>query len=214
MTPSLAPLLALSQWLSPAFPTGAFAYSHGLEQAVADGAVHDAATLERWLDGVLRFGAGRQDAVLLLRALAPGADHAALDALARALAPSAERLAETLDQGTAFARTVARVTGRPLRPRALPVALGEAAAPLGLPAEMVAGLYLQAFAGNLVAIATRHVPLGQSAGQAVLARLRTAIAALARDLAADPAPDLGTAALAVDLASLRHETAAVRLFRT
>ena len=30
-------LLRLLAWLSPAFPTGAYAYSHGLEQAVEDG---------------------------------------------------------------------------------------------------------------------------------------------------------------------------------
>ena len=29
--------LSLIQWLSPAFPTGGFAYSHGLEQAMTDG---------------------------------------------------------------------------------------------------------------------------------------------------------------------------------
>jgi urease accessory protein len=210
----LDPLLTLSQWLSPAFPTGGFAYSHGLEQVVADGVVHDAASAERWLAGVLRHGAGRQDAVLLLRALAPGADHAALDALARALAPSAERVTETLEQGAALARTVAHVTGRPLVPRALPVALGEAAAPLGLQGSVVVALFLQAFAGNLVTIAIRHVPLGQSEGQAVLGRLGPVIAALAGDLARDPAPELAGAALAADLAAMRHETSPVRLFRT
>ena len=30
-----AALLTLVQWLSPAFPTGAFAYSHGLEAVIS-----------------------------------------------------------------------------------------------------------------------------------------------------------------------------------
>ncbi|MFU8836629.1 MAG: urease accessory protein UreF, partial [Roseovarius sp.] len=144
---SRAALLSLVQWLSPAFPTGAFAFSHGLEQVIADGAVTDAPSLEQWLRAVLEHGAGWQDAVLLAQALRAGADMNALDALARALQPSAERLAESCDQGAALARTVAAMTGRALPARLLPVALGEAAAPLRLPPGDVIALYLHGFAG-------------------------------------------------------------------
>ena len=77
--------LLLAQLLSPAFPTGAFAYSQGLEWAMDSGAVQDAATLAEWLADVLDHGSGWSDAVLLSLALRPGADHAALDDLARAL---------------------------------------------------------------------------------------------------------------------------------
>ena len=42
-------LLSLIQWLSPAFPTGGYAYSHGLEQAVVDGSLTDAPSLRHWL---------------------------------------------------------------------------------------------------------------------------------------------------------------------
>ncbi|MFL5054704.1 MAG: urease accessory protein UreF, partial [Microvirga sp.] len=37
--------LALMVWLSPAFPVGAFAYSHGLEWAHEAGDLTDAASL-------------------------------------------------------------------------------------------------------------------------------------------------------------------------
>ncbi|MCW1933011.1 urease accessory protein UreF [Pararhodobacter zhoushanensis] len=207
-------LLTLMQWLSPAFPTGAFAYSHGLERVVADGTIHDAATLEDWLTGILLYGAGWQDAVLLAQALRPGTDLDALDALARALAPSAERLRETLDQGTALARTVAGITGRSLPPRALPIALGEAAQALSLPPATVIALFLQGFAGNLTTIAVRHVPLGQTAGQTVLANLAPVLGSLAASAATATLDDLGGAALAADLAAFEHETQDVRIFRT
>lgn len=207
-------LLALVQWLSPAFPTGGFAYSHGLETVIADGDMRRASALYDWLKDVLVFGAGRQDAILLVAGLRPGADHDALDALARALQPGAERLRETLDQGTAFARTVAALTGRPLPARCLPVAVAEAAGPLGLDPADVAGLYLHGFAANLASVAMRFMPLGQEAGQGVLARLHPVIADLAA-LAADSTPeDLGGAALGADLASMRHETLETRIFRT
>ncbi|WP_372610772.1 urease accessory protein UreF [Aquicoccus sp.] len=204
--------LTLIQWLSPAFPTGAFAYSHGLEHEIATGIVHDAASLESWLTNILRFGAGWQDAVLLARALRD--DREALDDLARALAPCAERLQEGLEQGAALARTVAGITGRTLSPRMLPVALGEAAAALDLPEGDVIALYLQGFAGNLVTIAIRHVPLGQTEGQAVLHHLAPLIHCLANRAAMAPLGALGTCALAGDLAALCHETQEVRIFRT
>ena len=52
-------LLTLVQWLSPSYPIGAFAYSHGLEWAVDAQQVTDRETLQAWLETVLRHGAGR-----------------------------------------------------------------------------------------------------------------------------------------------------------
>lgn len=205
-------LLSLTQWLSPAFPTGGFAYSHGLELAIAAHDVRDATTLAAWLATVLTHGAGRNDACLLRAALDPLADHAALDDLARALCGTAERLTETLDQGTAFARTVAAITGRDLAPRALPVAVGEAAQALHLPPEMVVGLYLHAMVSALATGAIRFIPLGQTEGQAVIARLAPTIAAIAAlPLTLD---DLGSAAIGAEIAAMRHETMDIRIFRT
>ncbi|MFE3835961.1 urease accessory protein UreF [Pseudogemmobacter sonorensis] len=206
--------LTLIQWLSPAFPTGAFVYSHGLEQAIADGAVRDAADFRDWLAGVIEFGAGWQDSVLLALSLRDGADHAALADLALALSPSQERLRETAEQGAAFARTVSALTGREILPAPLPVAIGRAAQALALPAFEVIALALHAFASNLVTIATRAVPLGQTEGQGVLAALHPLIAGLAERAAQAGEEDLGNAALCADLQAMRHETLETRLFRT
>src|SRR5665213_2938070 len=91
--------LPLFLWLSPAFPVGAFAYSHGLEWAVEAGDVVDAATLAEWLSDLAAFGAPRMDAVLfaLAHRAAVAADWRELNevnALAVALAGSAERRLE------------------------------------------------------------------------------------------------------------------------
>ncbi|GAW36578.1 urease accessory protein UreF [Roseovarius sp. A-2] len=204
--------LSLIQWLSPAFPTGAFAYSHGLEREIATGVVTDATSLAAWLRNILHYGAGWQDAVILGHALEGEAD--ALDDLARALVPCAERLQEGLDQGVAFARTVTGITGRTLPPRMLPVAVAEAAAPLDLAKPDIIALYLQGFVGNLVTIAIRHLPLGQTEGQSVLLHLTPLIHDLAHRAACAPLDTLGTCALAGDLAALQHEVMDVRIFRT
>jgi hypothetical protein len=66
----MASHLPLLVWLSPSFPVGAFAYSHGLEWAQEAGDVTDAATLQAWLDDLLAFGAARNDAVLFAEAYA------------------------------------------------------------------------------------------------------------------------------------------------
>lgn len=206
-------LLTLVQWLSPAFPTGAFAYSHGLEWAAAEDGLCDRDKVGAWITDVLRFGAGRTDAILLAHAL-KGEDPDRLTDLARALAPSAERLRETDEQGAAFAATVAALTGRPLPPRPLPVAIGEAAAPLGLPVADVVALALHGFAANLVSAAVRFVPLGQTEGQRILAALHPLIADLAATAAVAPLEAIFTAAFRADLAAMRHETLNVRIFKT
>lgn len=206
--------LTLVQWLSPAFPTGAFAYSHGLEQVIADGCVHDADSLRDWLADIVQFGTGWQDAVLMAQALKEGADPDALDALCAALQPCAERLREAREQGAAFAHTLGSMTGRSIPPRTLPIAVACAARPLGLPASDVIALYLQGFVSNLVTMGVKHIPLGQSAGQTVLADLLPVIMAVATHAEAAEPDAFANSCLAADLAAMRHETKETRLYRT
>ncbi|MEM1066222.1 MAG: urease accessory UreF family protein [Pseudomonadota bacterium] len=206
-------LLKLTQWLSPAFPVGGFAYSHGLEAAVSAGDVTDAGTLKRWLSDVLWLGAGRADAVLLM-ATQRGGDLAELTDLAAALAASRERWEETLAQGRAFGDTVEALTGRRQPEAPLAIAVGHAARMLDLDPVRVAGLYLHAFASNLVSGAVRFVPLGQTEGQGVLAALHPLIEQVAAE-ASETEPDaISNAAVGADLAAMAHETLEVRIFKT
>lgn len=210
----MSDLLTLVQWLSPAFPTGGYAFSHGMEQVITDGTIRSGADLEAWLSAVLRFGAGRQDAILLACALRRDAAHAKLAAYGAALAASAERYSETCDQGTALARAVSAVTGREIAAGPLPVVLGQAAQGLEIAAEQVIALYLHAFASNLVSAAVRFVPLGQNEGQRVLAALHGVIAGLAAETVSASLDDISSAAFGADLAAMRHETMDVRIFKT
>lgn len=207
-------LLTLVQWMSPAFPTGAFAYSHGLETAIADGRVATPGAVQAWVTELLCHGSPAQDAVLLVAGLAPGANLDALTDLALALTTSAERLAETCDQGAAMARTLSRITGHPLPPRPLPLVLAQAAAPLGVAPADVVLLYLNGFATNLVTIAVRAVPLGQSQGQAILTALRPLLLAQSTRTASMTLDNLASSAFGADLAAMAHETLQPRLYRT
>ncbi|RYE73706.1 MAG: hypothetical protein EOP19_28995 [Hyphomicrobiales bacterium] len=63
-----AALQKLLTWLSPAFPVGAFAWSAGLESAIADRTLTDSAALQNWLEGTLAHGGLKTDAILLAQA--------------------------------------------------------------------------------------------------------------------------------------------------
>lgn len=211
-------LLRLVAWLSPGFPTGAFAYSHGLEWAVEAGDIRDAGSLQSWLSDVLSHGSGRNDAILLRHAHRAAHDPTALRSvadLASAVAPSRERQAETLDQGAAFLRA-ARAWPCPVTPEqtAYPVAVGALAGWHGIDEGMTAGLYMQAFATNLISAAVRLVPLGQTAGLQVLAALEPVILHTAEATADATLDDLGGCTFRSDLAAMRHETQYTRLFRS
>ena len=207
-------LMRLSQWLSPSFPVSAYAYSHGLEAEIAAGRAADAEAVEAWLRTILRAGAGRSDAILMLATRKPGADLDALSDLARALAGSAERLEETEAQGAAIARTLREMGQGDGVARPYPVAIGAASAGLDLPDATVAALYLQSFIGNLVSAAVRFVPLGQAEGQRVAAALHPVIAGVVEDVVVAGLVGIVQAVFGADMAEMDHETQEVRLFRT
>lgn len=221
----------LLAWTSPSFPIGAFSYSHGLEQAVEDGTVGTAETLAAWIDGVLRFGAGRTDAGFAVRAArqARAGDMAGLVETAivsSALVPAGERALEARQQGRSFLDAVARgwALGKAADltaqldavevPVTLPVAAGACGGWAGLPEDMLIEALVHAFAANLVSAGVRLVPLGQTDGQRVLAALGPVIGAVATAARARPEAAPGGAAILADIAALRHETLYSRLFRS
>lgn len=206
------PALILHQWLSPAFPVGAFSYSQGLETAVEAGQVRDAQTAQDWIEAGLAHGAGQSDAILLSAAYQGGADDVA--DLARALAPSRERAMETERMGAAFAGTVRALHGIDLRDAPYPVAFGRAAQAMALPLDLTLRLFVQAYAANLVSAAVRLVPLGQTDGQRITLALAPRIAEVAERAEPGDVDLIGTAAFAADIASLRHETQRTRLFQS
>lgn len=208
-------LLTLARWLSPAFPTGGFAWSHGLEQAIADGVVEDAGGLEGWLEDALRFGAGRTDAILIGAAWrAEEPELPGLIELAVALGPSRERRAEAWGQGAALAGTLRVVHGWGLPDAPFPVALGRAARLGGLPAGPVAAVALQAWVTTLVQAGQRLMPLGQTAAQGMLARLAPVCEAVAGEAVGLATDDIGSCGWSMDVASMRHEVLSPRIFRS
>ncbi|MBO6719981.1 MAG: urease accessory protein UreF [Rhizobiaceae bacterium] len=216
-----AALLRLMAWLSPAFPVGAFSYSHGLERAVHDRVVADRADLEDWLSGLIEAGSLWNDAVLAAAAIRSSDDAgqlAQLAELAEALAGSAERHMETMNQGRAFLEAAETWRGHAVEGLGdgspYPVAFGAAAGEAGIPVEdAVAGL-LQATVSNLVQAAIRLSVIGQSDGVRVIASLEPLIAATADRAVRSTLDDLGSDTIRSEIMAMRHETQHARLFRS
>jgi len=161
----------------------------------------------------LTHGAGRSDAILLVAAHSCD-DVASVAALAAALAPSRERRMETMQQGAAFAAVTRDVWQIDVADMAYPVAVGRAAALVGLPVAPVAQVWLQAFVSNLIQVAQRLMPLGQTEGQRILAALGPPILAVAEEACNATLDDIGSATFAVDTASMQHRDQYSRIFRS
>jgi urease accessory protein len=220
--------LPLMVWLSPSFPVGAFAYSHGLEWAHEAGDLHDAETLRDWLDALIRHGSLRNDLILFAcawRAVAAG-DEAALAEIAElalALANSAERRLETVTQGNAFLAAVsaawpcdALALLRRAAPSevAYPLAVACACVGHGIPLRPGLDAYGLGFVANLVSASVRLGIVGQTDGQRITAALVPVLHEATAATEGATLDDLGGCALRSDLASLRHETQYSRLFRS
>lgn len=226
----------LLAWCSPAYPTGAFSYSHGLEWAVERGAVANLAGLLAFVGAVLERGGGWVDAVLFAHAWRaarqPPAvwEHSAraqlreLAELAGAFRATAETALESRQQGAAFldvtlkawphprlAQFAGDLRGRPIA-QSVAVAVACAAHGIELPAALQA--FVQVIAANLVSAGARLIPLGQTEAQIAVARLAAVVAATAERAQRADLEDLGTSTPALELCSMRHETQYTRLFRS
>jgi len=208
-------ILTLTQWFSPAFPVGAFAYSHGLEWAIDSGDVTNKEQSEAWISDVLRHGAGWNDSLFLGAAYRAGTtDVDEIDSISRAFSASAERLKETRLQGEAFCEIIAKVWAADLKGLTYPVAVGRAARLQGLPLELTTQFYLQAFIANFAAVTMRLVPLGQTEGQRMIREMTPLCSQVAAQASCAALDDLGSSAFLSDIASMKHETQYSRIFRT
>lgn len=223
-----AAIYRLMTWLSPAYPLGAFSYSHGLEYAVEAGLVATSTTLSDWIGTAVTSGAGRSDAALFAAAWRAqiSVNETRLDDiadLAHAWRGTRETALESEAQGAAFLSTTRAAWPHPaldaLASRrsgklALPVAVAVACAVHSVELAPALTAYLHAFASNLVSAGVRLIPLGQTEGQRILATLAPQIISAVAVALTTPLDAVGTAAPLLDWCSMRHETQYTRLFRS
>ncbi len=225
----MSALLQLIWLASPALPIGGFSYSEGLESAIEHGLVRDEASAAEWLSQQLALTQTRGDLALAARAL-PAWREGDLPALkvlndwvlqtreTAELRLQTEQMGRSLldwlrNHHTASPEQIAQcqALGQPTYPLVMALALA------GSGAALADGLLAYAFgwAENMVGAAIKSVPLGQSAGQRMLARLAAEIpAAVAQAMALAERDQRQAFSPMLAILSARHETQYSRLFRS
>jgi len=218
-------LTRLLQLVSPALPIGAFAYSQGLEQAVASGWVTDEETAASWLLGLLHQGMATLDLPVLDRLIdawrtdnRPRVD--AWSAWLAACRPTRETRAEERQLGAGMARALAAIGVRDAAgwegcahvTQAAMFALG--AARFAIPTAAAMAGFAFAWAEATTSAAVRLVPLGQSAGQRLLAAAGDEIPDVVEHARALDDDELATSTPGQAVASALHEALYSRLFRS
>jgi urease accessory protein len=226
----------LLAWCSPAYPTGAFSYSHGMEWAVEAGTVTALEGLVEFVTAVLVRGGGRVDAVLFAHAWRAADQPPAiwqrsargqlreLAELAAAFRATAETALESRQQGAAFLDVTLKAWPHPRlsefaadlhgQPIAQAVAVAVSCAVHGIALPVALHAFVQVLAANLVSAGARLIPLGQTDAQIAMARLAPVVATTASAALTIALDDLGSCAPGLDLCSMRHETQYTRLFRS
>lgn len=213
------------QIVSPALPIGAFAYSQGLEQTVVEGWITDEEEATAWLLGLLESSFGTLDLPVLARLIVAwrAGDRAVVERWSVWLAacrPARELRAEDRQLGAALARVLETLGVREARgwtthahvTHATMFALAAVHFEVPLPAALSGHAF--SWAEAVTGAAVRLVPLGQSAGQRMLAAAATSIPAVVKRALALSDDELGSAAPGQAIASARHETLYSRLFRS
>ena len=205
--------MTVMQWMSPAFPIGAFAYSHGLEWAIDKDHVSNGEKLQKWITDLLEYGSLRTDAIFISLILR-GHDVRKMNELSMALCPAGERLLETKLQGSAFAKVIEDVWQQDIGELSLPIAVALAAKNQSIEQDLILPAYLHAFCSNLISAAIRLIPIGQTEGQRIMLELYTTISDLVQTASGSEIDDLNSACFFSDVSAMEHEYLQPRIFKT
>lgn len=218
-------ILRLLQLCSPALPTGAFAYSQGLEFAVSAGWVNDKRSASDWIQGLLKNSLANLDVPVLFRLhqawstndiknihywndfLYASRDSAELQAEERQLSQALARLLIDLgileavrwrEQSKSCFLSMFALGAMHWKISVLNASLG----------------YLWMWAENQVLAAIKLVPLGQTDGQKILSSMTEMIPNIVLQGSSMNDEDIGFSATGQSMSSALHETQYTRLFRS
>lgn len=221
-------LLQLIWLASPALPIGGFSYSEVLEAGVEWAGVATESIASDWLLDQLHLALARSDLPVATQAIPAWqvGDVARLQQLndwVLHTRESAELRQQTVQMGRSFVEWLRlhHADAQDQFAHALgdtaptyPIAFAFAGARTGASVQDVGLAFAFGWAENMVAAAVKSVPLGQSAGQRILARLTAAIPDVVTRAVAQSDDDRQAFTPMLAILSARHETQYSRLFRS
>lgn len=223
-----AALTRLLQLASPMLPVGAYSYSQGLEWAVEDGTVHDAASAGQWIGDVLEYSLCSFELPVLWRMCNAWQeeDHEKIkywNEFFCAGRETAESHAETLQMGYSLCRLLQSLAEgsfpkssriQTLSPGSFPATYACAVAIWNIPVAAAVQAYAWSWLENQVSAAIKIVPLGQTDGQRMLFLLGNRMPKVVEVACSLRDEELSNFAPGLALAGCRHETQYSRLFRS
>jgi urease accessory protein len=217
-----AGLLQLIWLASPALPVGGFSYSEGLEAAVEAALVRDEASAAEWLVEQLHASLARADLAVVASAVeaarsGDAARLAELDRWVRQTRETSELRQQTEQMGRSLREWERSLVGRDASQPidyTYPVAFAVAAAKSGTCVRQIALTFAFGWSENMTQAAIKSVPLGQGAGQRILARLACGIPQAVDHALALSDADRQSFTPMLAILSAQHETQYSRLFRS
>jgi len=216
------PIINPNLWrlISPALPVGAFQYSQGLEQAIANGWVNDTTTALNWIESLLRNSLQNVDLPILKLAYTSWVerDNAALEqvnAVCLACRETSELRSEEVTMGLTLGHTLRELgEALPDKPLGFVATFAIATANQNIPVEEASAGYAWSWCENQVLNAVKLVPLGHIQGQKMLRSLGEKISEVVQNAQNVTEEDIGRSAFGATIASSQHETLNARLYRS
>tara|TARA_X000001036_G_scaffold109468_1_gene102622 strand:- start:977 stop:1600 length:624 start_codon:yes stop_codon:yes gene_type:complete len=201
----------LTQWLSPSYPIGAYNFSQGLEYAVKASLVYNEETLTDWLSENLERGYFWNDAIFVKLSFFIETDDQLekLVELINAFSTSKARLDEQILQGKAFSKVTPNSKDAPY-----PISLGISAKNYDLKIEEVIPLYLQSCLSNIISVAQRLLPIGQTEAVKILRDLFPKIEEVSKLVLRSSETDILSSCYLTDSCSIFQETIDGKIFKS
>jgi len=220
-------LLQLIWLASPALPIGGFSYSEGLEAAIEQGLVHNEASATNWVVNQLHLTQSRGELAVMAQAIPAWQCMEiqrlqALNDWVMATRETAEMRLQAEQMGRSlldWLRNLQQASAAQLQccaqlPPTHPLAMALALSLVQAPLDQALQASAFGWAENMTQAALKAVPLGQSAGQRMLARLAREIPLAVQTAMGLQDEDRQAFSPMLAILSSRHETQSSRIFRS